>query len=1326
MGSPGPLCVLRCVLLLCVVVAARVPLRDVGAFTAGSKALRGNHARPWGGTRYDFRNITSYEDLHHRLEQVLSSRKDLQRFVAKEHAAKLHAMAYFFQIYNKDIDQLVQKARVAMAQFGNHPSLPRFANQAEGIPFVHNENERHMFKGRASLFEPGGPLRPYIHYVHELADLHRQPAHVLRNISAAHAISLIEERMELGLIEVTNYHRMEKLNPIKEARKVAQEPYFVHYYQKRKALKQRQVKAAQADTMRTAAASLKDRVHQVEEQLAKADRPGNPPTREPAPVPPKPEEQAKTKNKLTRLNEMNTKSKHAAKQHAEKLAVLKAALATATAAYTDLKKNLRIQFEHDFCFSCEEQLKRAKHLLGPADQKKAAHLACNCDAQSPPDSDGGARKDGEFWRYRAEHNKQLFDPARKDRERAFTALQVQQDEQTEKQNVLLSTVETEEPGRLRLDFEIVEFPQVQCDGMGGLLSADRMFCTQEHRVGIDTTTRARAYTFQPKMTSGTETVWTHEPSQGGYRLHVPFEKYSSVEFNLFGKPHFQWTLPKGKRVEFGLTFHLNASKATSCQPANNDGYRVAITEAQQRREYDGRSNPFFDGHLKGEHYMEWSGTRGLTCDVSNYDLGIQRETVSKAPGRVSMRIPYASQRTCKDFMFTVPAKPEYNPTSVFPVFEVRTGPYAHSCMLESAGECTDLLVRSNQANLSPRLCKLLAKVNVPALNEWRKAQHRCPDMENSVPGGKLEEAEKRMTTAEQAMKTAENEALNDQIASVAENVLAHDLQTQHAPTVEDADVDPTRVPQKDASLTPTQRAALRDELKELKEDLKDAEANVADLDEQAHSGKDHIVCRLGQPASERKGAPGSFGGPNVDGDPSDMDVDAEGDGAEPPGMGAKIAAVKAAHKARVVAWKAAAGSAMMLSGAGGVALGGAKAAKLADPISKLARAATGMAMGMVMTAWMGKQSAPWIYDGRLEKLCMKAIIVEQRDWCNHQNNDCLTKCPSPGRPIATMCTIMLDMVTDPGIETLLKNPPPVGVGPAPPFVMPPCMMQGQCQKPVGDDMMLNIIQTFQDTAKEISKKVAAVADAFAGAAASSAKAAAAMSLIDIKAIKRAVADDVLTNITKSVNQKRLPRREASTSPALIETNVHASTQNPVGPAIEGFGKALLNGYAAEVQFRSAAVDLLTLKHSVAKNCPKIILRKKLSAARSKLQGAQKEQQDAIGKPDMLKKQEEKMKKGAPTDTDPSFKVDAPFRDQSPDVTCPPFDVLGCSCTQVPSVPTLGPGDCKEYQSITLGEKKNDFAVAAADNFFNMGKGEATQMKHKAKMAEEEGDGLDDS
>ena len=92
-------------------------------------------------------------------------------------------------------------------------------------------------------------------------------------------------------------------------------------------------------------------------------------------------------------------------------------------------------------------------------------------------------------------------------------------------------------------------------------------------------------------------------------------------------------------------------------------------------------------------------------------------------------------------------------------------------------------------------------------------------------------------------------------------------------------------------------------------------------------------------------------------------------------------------------------------------------------------------------------------------------------------------------------------------------------------------------------------------------------------------------------------------------------------------------------AIQNFGKAVLNGYAAEIQFRQTHVDLEALKLSEAEGAGDVCLaakvKKKLKSAKAKLQLAQ-DHQKKEKLPAELKEQAEKMKKGCQSNTGPIF------------------------------------------------------------------------------------------
>jgi hypothetical protein len=185
----------------------------------------------------------------------------------------------------------------------------------------------------------------------------------------------------------------------------------------------------------------------------------------------------------------------------------------------------------------------------------------------------------------------------------------------------------------------------------------------------------------------------------------------------------------------------------------------------------------------------------------------------------------------------------------------------------------------------------------------------------------------------------------------------------------------------------------------------------------------------------------------------------------------------------------------------------------------------------------------------------------------------------------------------------------------------------------------------------------------------------------------------------------------------------------IDAAIDYFGKAVLNGYAAEVAFRKTHVDLDNLKLSEAEGagdgCLAAKIRKQLQTSKGKLQLAEKHQKEKLGLPDELKKQAKKMKEGAKPTKDRTFKFDVPFGDMTGKYECPKLSIFGCGCGSLPGYETLDGPDCKAMKAILAAEKKWDQKKVDAENFYNKGLGEMIQMAAKTKESEAEGNLLED-
>ena len=139
-------------------------------------------------------------------------------------------------------------------------------------------------------------------------------------------------------------------------------------------------------------------------------------------------------------------------------------------------------------------------------------------------------------------------------------------------------------------------------------------------------------------------------------------------------------------------------------------------------------------------------------------------------------------------------------------------------------------------------------------------------------------------------------------------------------------------------------------------------------------------------------------------------------------------------------------------------------------------------------------------------------------------------------------------------------------------------------------------------------------------------------------------------------------------------------QGGLDAAIQNFGKAVLNGYAAEIQFRQAHVDLEALKLSEAEGAGDVCLaakvKKKLKSAKAKLQLAQDDQKKKEKLPAELKEQADKMKKGATPTQDRTFKTEVPFGEMTEKFVCPKLSIFGCGCGTIPGYETLDGPDCK--------------------------------------------------
>jgi hypothetical protein len=1293
----------------------------------------------------EFGNIHNITEFRKRVESFTEKTPNHDKFDQVEHTAKLKAMAYFFKVYNSKIDKQLQNARHLIEKYAGKDKLSN------------------LFGGRAALFESGGKLEKYSPLIHELANMAQNRQHHIHGNNNVHhheqeftnvkgkrdikdAIALIEEHIENGLIEIgemtvesTNIDHLVNLDPLKEQRKINSEnEYFRNYGKKKMGLKKRKTEAAIADELHSVAKGLQHDIYTMKDKLAVAERANQAIE---ANKEKNSEELSKDKKKENVAKEMGQKAKEQQIVKQKRLKEVKKQYDNACKALEDLQKEMEKTFENKLCYACSNEINKVN----------AGKYRFNCDCHHESSSLRGGSS------FLEENTGSNF---RKKKNLELVMKDTNEDKISSEKTII--------------DFEIVPLSATKCSEYGGKLVNN----TECRKDSSKEEVHKYLYMFGPKASSR-NTNWV-KTDGNVVQLRTKFSQFSVAEINVIPNTLYQnkfhWNLPKGKHVEIEMQFEMQGVPNTRCNSLSLDAYDVDITTAQQQGKFD-EHNPFFDGDLSsGLHKMSWSKSK-LQFIISNYSLGKMQNTVEADPDVVSVRVPYKSKSACSVYNWD-PQRAGRLEVKVYPFKEI-------SCKLKRASECAVKLTKDPIYNddgkvLSPRLCTLLKKVKIPALKE--KVKTLCPqqsarkddDGNDRVQQQMLEETEKKCENAATMYKNAKQDAAVEKIAVEATETLKMSV-VQKEEKIED-DANKCDGNAKDDALNivnkpcPTMKP---EEVKKLKNKIDEKEKELIDVENKEDNptpagykpppkAKDKIICILGQDGmtvklmkAEEKGKPGSNGGPNNDGDPNSADVDAEKQwpNGEPPAAAPLKAAIVAAHTARIQAWKSANGAAAMLAGAGGTELGKNIASGLTNVVSKVGRLAGAMAGGLAITQWMGKESAPWIYNGRSETLC-KMHIVEKKDWCNRKNNDVLEKCGVPDRISATICEIVLNFVTDPGIETSLKNPPPVGIGPAPPFVMPNCMKQGTCQKPCGDDIVMDMMDSFKEEVKKLVKTSASIGTAMAKGAAAAAGAAAAMAFLEEIAsenedVKQKMIlrkhslrkirdryDNKVHQLRYGTNKEELyfHRNISNAITTFIEDGVTAGrdgeeVKGGIDAAIDYFGKAVLNGYAAEVAFRKTHVDLDNLKLSEAEGagdgCLAAKIRKQLQSSKGKLQLAEKHQKEKLGLPDELKKQAKKMKEGAKPTKDRTFKFDVPFGDMTGKYECPKLSIFGCGCGSLPGYETLDGPDCKAMKAILAAEKKWDQKKVDAENFYNKGLGEMIQMAAKTKESEAEGNLLED-
>ena len=245
---------------------------------------------------------------------------------------------------------------------------------------------------------------------------------------------------------------------------------------------------------------------------------------------------------------------------------------------------------------------------------------------------------------------------------------------------------------------------------------------------------------------------------------------------------------------------------------------------------------------------------------------------------------------------------------------------------------------------------------------------------------------------------------------------------------------------------------------------------------------------------------------------------------------------------------------------------------------------------------------------------------------------------------------------------MFKMPPPVGIGPLPPYIIPPChVVQSPPEKKSSDDVVESIIEDLKMSIMQLVQKIVAMAMqmARAAAAAAEAQAAAAASFLEL--------------------------------PPALTPEAGGGTDT----AKEVFEMATILTKKADVEHTRSKLQIRDLQLRQANNKEEDwpICRAKLNEekAKRKHQKALEEMKKAqlnVGKPD-----EDAPNRDAP---DVHEKPGVPFglKEGAP---CIPYDLFGCKCPEQPDATTLNSIDCHALTGVRAAkyqaEKDMIFAVA---------------------------------
>ena len=142
------------VLILCCLAnsvwrASPVPL---GSIHRGHRPQLGVPSHP-ASVYEEFRKIKNVDEFKKRVQHFAEISPNHEAYEKREHETQLKAMAYFFKVYDSNVDHQLKQARHLIEKYAGKDKL------------------KDTFKGRAAMFKRGGRLERYAPLVHELASI---------------------------------------------------------------------------------------------------------------------------------------------------------------------------------------------------------------------------------------------------------------------------------------------------------------------------------------------------------------------------------------------------------------------------------------------------------------------------------------------------------------------------------------------------------------------------------------------------------------------------------------------------------------------------------------------------------------------------------------------------------------------------------------------------------------------------------------------------------------------------------------------------------------------------------------------------------------------------------------------------------------------------------------------------------------------------------------------------------------------------------------------------------------------------------------------------